>query len=236
MRTLFRMMLSIVALLAVGNATAQKITARWAMDNLAYDGTCMVSGNAMQYVTKTDYKVGANLSAVSMLTQSSADNGLSPVTYPNPMMAFQPSAKVSGPTAGHNITFSLTIAAGHTFKPTAFKFNAAKIGTDGGGLTIRQKIGSGAETDLCEVAPRRNKITAAEKIAYTDGSQPINDVIFEGGQTYSIIVYITGSLATNKQLALGNVAIEGAIDEDVKDLSEYISAFSCKADGADVNL
>lgn len=238
MKHFLQLFLSMFIAMTAGNAMAQKITARWAMDDIAYDGTCTLTGSDAytQYITGTDYKVGANLTAQSLLTKSSAETGMDAVTYPNPMIAFQPSAKVSTATAGHSITFSLTIAAGHKFKPTAFKYNAAKVGTDGGGLIIKQKIGSNAETTIAEVSPRRNKITASEQIAYTDGTEYINDVIFEGGQTYSIIVYIAGNLANNKQLALGNVSIEGAIDEDVKDLSNYITSFTCDADGAQVNL
>lgn len=224
--------------MTAGEAMAQKIVARWAMDKLDYDGACEVTGDAAytSLVTKTDYVVGSNLTAVSMLTASGADAGLTPVTYPNPMIAFQPSEKVTAATAGHSVTFSLTIAAGHKFKPTAFRFNAAKIGTDGGGLIIKQKIGTAAETQLAEMALRRNKITTAETMAYTDGTQVINDVIFEGGKSYSIIVYIAGGLATNKQVALGNVSIEGYVDEEVKDLTNYVSAFTCSADGKVQNL
>lgn len=238
MHNFLKLFFALLVIITAGSAHAQKITARWAMDKLDYDGTCTLTGDAAytKCITETKYVVGSNLAPVSMLTVSGADAGLTAVTYPNPMIAFQPTAKVTGATAGHSITFSLTVAAGHKFKPTAFKFNAAKIGTDGGGLIIKQKIGNGAETDLAEVSPRRNKITSAETIGYTDGTQIINDVIFQGGQTYSIIVYIGGGLATNKQLALGNVSIEGALDEDVKDLSNYISAFSCKADGESLNL
>lgn len=231
-------MLSLAVVLSSANVMAQKITATWAMNSLSYDGTCTLKGDAAytQYITNTNYEVGANLSAAKMLTASAAADGYTAVTYPNPMIGFQPKAKVSVATAGHSVTFSLTIAAGHKFKPTAFKYNAAKMGTDGGGLIIKQKIGSGSETQLAEVAPRRNKITDSESIGYTDGTLLINDVIFEGGQTYSIIAYIAGSLATDKQLALGYVSIEGELDEEVKDLSNYISAFSCKADGATINL
>lgn len=238
MKNYLRLLLCALLVLTASHATAQKVTALWAMDTQSYDGTCSLTGDAgyTSLITSTGFQVGKNLSAVSMLTQSGADAGQTAVTYPHPMMAFQPTAKVSGATAEHCITFSLTIAAGHTFKPTAFKYNAAKIGTDGGGLIIKQKIGNQAETVLAEVSPRRNKITASEQIGYTDGTELINGVLFEGGQTYSIIVYIGGNLATNKQLALGYVSIEGAIDEGIKNLSNFISAFSCKADGADVNL
>ncbi|MBQ0073501.1 MAG: hypothetical protein KBT34_04860 [Prevotella sp.] len=232
------LMLSLLLALTSTCVMAQKITATWAMNSLSYNGECALTGEAAytQHVTNTNYVVGNKLTAPKMLTASGAETGFTAVTYPNPMIAFQPAAKVSSVTTGHSVTFSITIAAGHTFKPTAFKYNAAKVGTDAGGMVIKQKIGSGAETTLAEVSPRRNKITASEKIGYTDGTQLINEVLFEGGQTYSIIVYITGNLATDKQLAIGNVSIEGEIDEGVKNLSDYITAFSCKADGKDINL
>lgn len=217
---------------------AQKVTLTWPMDGLDYQGECIMSGDAsaQTHLTSTDYAVGNKLSVVSVLTQSSAETGYTSVTYPHPMLAFQPSAKVSGATSGHTITFSVSVEAGHTFKPTLFTFNAAKVGTDGGGLIIRQKIGNGPETDLAEVSPRRNKITASESIGYTDGVININDVIFDGRQTYSIIVYLAGNLATNKQLALGYCSLQGAVDESVYDLSHFISALTCQADGETIDL
>lgn len=223
---------------AVASLHAQKVSLTWPMDAIDYQGECAQSGDgsALSHIAGTHYTVGSKLSAVSMLTLSGAEAGYEAVTYPHPMIAFQPSAKVSGATTGHTVTFTVDVEAGHTFKPTLFTFNAAKIGTDGGGLIIRQKIGNGAETDLAEVSPRRNKITGSESLGYTDGAININDVIFEGGQSYSIIVYLAGNLATNKQLALGYVGLQGAVDESVYDLSHFVSAFTCKADGEAVDL
>lgn len=237
MTKIFQLLLSFILAMTATYGMAQKITATWAMNSTDYNGACTLSGDAaFTQLLTPNYAKGSNLTVFSLLTTSSAETGYTAVTYPNPMIAFQPTAKVKTATAGHSITFSITVASGHTFKPTAFKYNAAKVGTDGGGLIINHKIGSGAETQLAEVSPRRNKITASESIGYTDGTQLINDVILEGGQTYSIIVYIAGDLATNKQLALGNVSIQGAVDEGQKNLSDYISAFSCKADGTTLNL
>lgn len=232
------LLLLVTVIAAVSSLHAQKVSLTWPMDAIDYQGECVQSGNdaALSHLTGTDYAVGNKLSVVSLLTQSGAETGYSSVTYPHPMLAFQPSAKVSGATAGHTVTFTVSVEAGHTFKPTLFTFNAARVGTDGGGLIIRQKIGDGAETNLAEISPRRNKITASESIGYTDGTININDVIFEGGQSYSIIVYIAGNLATNKQLALGYCTLQGAVDESVYDLSHFISAMSCQADGETIDL
>ena len=214
------------------------VTVAWAMDAVDYSGPAVVSGDAASFVTSTAYVVGNKLTAPSMITKSggNTDLGLSSVNYPNPMIGFKPTVKLDNVTAGGCVTFSVTIAEGHTFKPTKLTFDAAKIGSDKGGLTIKQKIGTGAETLIKEQALARNKPTSATDPCYTAADVSINDVIFNGGQTYSIIIYLTGGLATDKQLALGNVKLEGAVDEGVYDLTHYISAFTCKADGAQVDL
>ncbi len=179
-------------------------------------------------------QLGANLAATATMTGSNADVDYTAVTYDPVFTQFTPSTRVTQKTAGHSIAFTITVADGHTFKPTLLELDAAKCGTDGGNFDVYIKNGTGAEV-LVEsaVVPLRNKIGASNSTGYSHHAYQLSDQLVQGGQTFSLIIYVynfNGSDSeTPKSLALRNVSIGGETDEPIYAASHYFTAATCSA-------
>lgn len=113
------------------------------------------------------------------------------------------------------VTFTGTIASGVTFKPTKVGLNAARVGTDGGLMTI-SFIADGNETILIEdmIPARNNKETADDsKNAEEKFCAGRFEAEVSGTATQSVALKVVcNGLADNKQYALGDVVIMGTAE------------------------
>lgn len=178
------------------------------------------------------FTLGANLAATAVMTGSNADKDLKPVTYDPVFVQLTPSTRVSGKTAGHSVTFTVTPGSGHTFKPTTIEFDAVKCGTDGGNFDVYIKNASGSETALATaVSPLRNKIQEGNTTGYSHHTYTLSDQLVQAGKAFQLILYVynfNGQDNENpKSIAFRNVTIGGETDEPIWDASHYFTAFSC---------
>ena len=110
------------------------------------------------------------------------------------------------------ITWTATLAAGITFNASKIGLNAARVGTDGGKVTIKVKVDDNETTLIEDMIPARNNKESADDKHY--GEEKFNAGRFEanvsGTATKSISVIAIGNeLADNKQYAFGNIVITG---------------------------
>ena len=152
MQRLFLSLLTLLTVLAVG---AQNVTVKWELG----DATSAITGDGASLVSAS-YAMGASLTNSGTMTSSGADTGYSAVTYDPAFTKYTPSAQVSTKTSGHQVAFQVTPADGHLFKPTKISFDAAKVGTNNGGVIVCTKLSGGTETQVAEETPLRNKIDA----------------------------------------------------------------------------
>ena len=207
--------------------SAQRVQALWVLNDTNNAESVQLTGEE-QHLSQisTTFTVGSHLSVAGLQTSANADEGYEGITYETPFMKFQPDAEISGKTTGYSINFSISVAEGHTFKPTTIAFDAIKCGTDGGGIDLYIKSGDSNETAFkTGLIPLRNKITASNSTGYSSFEYPITDLLLEG-ESFTVSVYLYG-ITTNKQLAFRNVRIEGMVDEPIYNLSHYVTGASC---------
>lgn len=221
-----RLLTIAVTLLTAIAASAQGVKATWeysAADNLA---TATVTGDDASLIT-TSYALGANLTAAGTMTTSNADtnNGYSAVTYSPAFTQLQPSAQVSAATGGHNVAFGVTPTEGHKFKPTKVSFDAAKCGTDKGGIVVKVKESGGTETTLGTETPLRNKIMSGNTTGYSHYEYYVNDYNVEG-KAFLLMLYVT-DIGPTKSMALRNIVIEGEMDAEATSVATYLSSLTC---------
>ena len=222
-----QLLTTLIMLVAVLFANAQNVKVTWGLGDVDAPETCTVSGDegGTSLVTGS-YALGASLKITRLLTASGADDGYTAVSYDPPMMALQPSAKVTSATAGHNMAVGVTPANGHKFKPTKVSFDACKVGTDGGGIVVRVKESNGTEKELGSVTPLRNKVTDGNDKGYSHHEFYVNDFNVEG-KAFLLLLYVT-DIAENKEMALRNVTIEGMVDSQIWTVGDFLSDVTCK--------
>ncbi len=224
-----RLLVAAAAVVATLGVSAQSITATWQysdIDNLSA-ATVVADSEATTLVTPS-YTLGASLTPYQTLTSSGADtdNGYTAVPYDPYFCTLQPSAQVSTATDGHQATFTVTPAAGHKFMPVKVSFDACRVGTDNGAITVVVADGTGATQTLGSVQPLRNKIQEGNSTGYSHHEFYVNDYNVEGGTPFSLSLYIV-NIATNKDMGLRNITIEGEMDSEILTAGDYLSAFSC---------
>lgn len=211
------------------DADAQKVKAVWSLGNIDDLAAVAVSGDEA-YVSQlsTSFAKGNQLTATTTMATSGADAGLTAVAYDPVFMRFQPAAQVSSKTSGHGLSYTLSPAVGHTFKPTSIAFDAAKVGTDGGVIDVYIQAANGSETAFqTGLSPLRNKITATNTAGYSSFVFPVSDYLLSG-ESFTVTVYMSG-VGTTKEMAFRNLTLEGMVDEPIYDLSHYITAATCSA-------
>lgn len=208
-------------------AMAQNVKATWEFSDISNLSACNITGSGAQLVSG-GYALGSYLTAASTLTASNADAaaGFSPVTYSPAFTGLQPSAQVTAATAGHNVAVSVTPQDGHSFKPTKVSFDACKVGTDGGGITVRVKESGGTEKEIGTATPLRNKIMTGNSTGYSHHEFYVNDYNVSG-KGFVVVLYISG-VGTSKQLALRNICVEGDTDSQVWTAQSFLSDITCK--------
>ena len=122
------------------------------------------------------------------------------------------------------MAFGVTPAAGHKFKPTKVSFDACKVGTDKGGITVRVKESGGTEKTLESVTPLRNKIMSGNSTGFSHHEFYVNDYNVEG-KAFLLMLYIT-DIGTTKDMALRNICIEGEMDSKETTVADYLSDFT----------
>lgn len=211
------------------NLQAQSVKTVWSLGNINDLSVATMTGEE-EYTSQlsSSFAKGSAITATVQMTSCSGDTGYEGATFDPPFMKFQPTAEVSGKTSGHSLSYTVTPAAGHTFKPTYIGLDVAKVGTDGGRFDIYLKTGSGSETAFkTSLVPLRNKITSSNSQGYSSCRFAVNDYLLEG-ESFTVIIYFY-DIATNKEMAFRNLTIEGMVDEPIYTLSRYIQSVSCSA-------
>lgn len=233
--------LTLFALLFVGLTTfAQQVSVKWGLSDVDNLANASVSGDdAYATLLTTNFIKGDKIADVSAVSASGAAEGYTAVPYEPAFASFRVATKTTTKTAGHCVSFSVTPESGHKFKPTKISFDACKMGTDGGSLDVCTKVGNGSESVLEAVTPLRNRIDASNSTGFSHHDIVVNDVVVEG-DGFAVIIYlynINGVDNTSpKALALRNVVIEGAVDEEIHTADYYISSLSFNNNGETVDL
>ena len=127
----------------------------------------------------------------------------------------QPQTANASAAAEDYVLFRIQPKPGFTFTPSAASLVAYKDGTGNGTLTIAFVTADGTETTLAtgQAIARNSETPAYTSLAYNDLSAvtPVEGAV-------GLKVYIGGNLATNKQVGLSNIIIEGTLSGTEKEL------------------
>ncbi len=226
--------ITLLAAMTVASASAQSFSATWELsdpDNLSSVSTSGDAG-AASLVTLSQ-ETGSKISRTRLIEKSGAETGFEPVVYTPPFTAFSPTTKVTSKTDGHCISVSITPKSGHKFKPTLVSFDAVKVGTDGGAVDVYYSIANGKENAIATgLGPLRNKVTAANTVAYSHYEYSLGDVITDG-EPFTMTLYLMNINGTDnsspKEIGLRNVTITGAVDQEVTSVGSYVKSMTCMA-------
>ena len=142
----------------------------------------------------------------------------------------QPQTANASAAAEDYVLFRIQPKPGFTFTPSAASLVAYKDGTGNGTLTIAFVTADGTETTLAtgQAIARNSETPAYTSLTYNDLSAvtPVEGVV-------GLKVYIGGNLATNKQVGLSNIIIEGTLSGTEKDLP-ILASF--KANGTEYTV
>lgn len=106
------------------------------------------------------------------------------------------------------LTFSITVAEGHYFRPTSVSMMLSRIGTDGGSVDIYWKNANGSHEIETVLKPDRNNGTPG----YTTFSKQLTEIgSAEGVNSLVVNIYALGS---SKQIGLAGITITGQVKED----------------------
>lgn len=216
----FSLFLFVVA--AIGAMAQTNVKAVWSLTDLSDLSKAEVTGSGASLVTPS-YLLGSNLTANGQLTKSGADTNFTAVDYTPAFATFQPSANVSSATSGHNIAVGLTPQAGHKFKPTKISFDAAKCGTDKGGIIVKIKESGGAEKELETAQVLRNKIMTGNTTGYSHHEYYINDYNLDKG--FIVLLYVV-NIDNTKTMALRNITVEGEMDSKIFTASDFVTGMT----------
>lgn len=214
---------------AIG-AKAVKVT--WVLSDVADLAAAAITGDeASTSLLSTSYAQGNKIATVTALTGTTADAGYEPVAYNPPCAAFTPTTRVEVATAGHDITFGIKPATGHKLKLTRVSFDCVRVGTDGGAVNAAVKIPNGTTQQLSPITIMRNKIDSGNPTGYGHNDFQISDLMVRdaGMQLVFSIYQLNGTDNANpKSMAFRNVVVEGVMDEEVLDVSYFLSDLTCK--------
>ncbi len=214
---------------AIG-AKAVKVT--WVLSDVADLAAAAITGDeASTSLLSTSYAQGNKIATVTALTGTNADAGYEPVAYNPPCAAFTPTTRVEVATAGHDITFGIKPATGHKLKLTRVSFDCVRVGTDGGAVNAAVKIPNGTTQQLSPITIMRNKIDSGNPTGYGHNDFQISDLMVRdaGMQLVFSIYQLNGTDNANpKSMAFRNVVVEGVMDEEVLDVSYFLSDLTCK--------
>ena len=188
--------------------------------NLGTEGqTATFSEGDAGYFLNSKVELGANMGYAATRT-------LGDYTFTK----IQPQTANASAAAEDYVLFRIQPKPGFTFTPSAASLVAYKDGTGNGTLTIAFVTADGTETTLAtgQAIARNSETPAYTSLAYNDLSAvtPVEGVV-------GLKVYIGGNLATNKQVGLSNIIIEGTLSGTEKDLP-ILASF--KANGTEYTV
>ena len=226
----------LLSLTCVAMMAQNAVKATWEMSDKDNPSAVSITGDGASMCT-ANYVQGSNFAAANMasLTSSGAETGYEKVTYDPAFTTFTATTTVTAATGTSSLAFGLTPASGHKLKVTKISFDLVKVGTDGGNVEVRYKESGGTETAVDGVAMLRNKIMAGNSVGYGHNEITLPDMVVDG-KMFVLTFYAynfngvdknTEDKVNAKSFGIRNVIIEGAMDEEVYDVSHYLSAFSC---------
>ncbi len=232
-----RIILSVLLSLTCVAAMAQQaVKATWELSDKSNPSAVTFNGDGSILCT-ANYVQGSNFATANMgtLTKSGADTGFEAVNYDPAFTTFTATTTVSAATGTSTLAFGVTPASGHKLKVTKISFDLVKVGTDGGNIEVRYKESGGTETTIDGVTMLRNKIAAGNSIGYGHNEITLPDMVVDSkmfvltfyAYNFNGIDKNTAEKVNAKSFGIRNVVIEGALDEEVYDVSHYLSAFSC---------
>ena len=214
---------------AIG-ANAVKVT--WELSNVKNLAAATVTGDeANTSLLTTSYQQGSKIAAVAAMTGSNADEGYEAVAYNPSFTSYTPTTRVEAATSGHDISFGVKPSAGHKLKLTRVSFDCARVGTDGGGVDAVVKLPDGTTQKLSPVTILRNKVGSGNATGYAHNEFDIADVmVSDAGMQLVLSIYqLNGTDNANpKSMAFRNVVVEGVVDEEIFDVSHFLSDLTCK--------
>lgn len=221
----------LLSLTCVAMMAQNAVKATWEMSDKGNPSAVSITGAGSSLCTG-NYVQGSNFAAENMgtLTKSGADSGFEAVDYNPAFTTFTATTTVSAATGTSTLAFGLTPASGHKLKVTKISFDLVKVGTDGGNVEVRYKESGGTETAVEGVAMLRNKIAAGNSLGYGHNEITLPDMVVDGKMfvlTFYAYNFNGKDKESSKSFGIRNVIIEGALDEEVYDVSHYLSAFSC---------
>lgn len=226
----------LLSLTCVAAMAQQAVKATWELSDKSNPSAVTFSGDGSILCT-ANYVQGSNFAAANMgtLTKSGADTGFEAVNYDPAFTTFTATTTVSSATGNSTLAFGVTPASGHKLKVTKISFDLVKVGTDGGNIEVRYKESGGTETSIDGVTMLRNKIAAGNSIGYGHNEITLPDMVVDSkmfvltfyAYNFNGIDKNTAEKVNAKSFGIRNVIIEGALDEEVYDVSHYLSAFSC---------
>ena len=227
---------ALLSLTCVAAMAQQAVKATWEMSDKGNPSAVSITGAGSSLCT-ANYVQGSNFAAENMgtLTKSGADTGFEAVNYDPAFTTFTATTTVLSATGTSTLAFGLTPASGHKLKVTKISFDLVKVGTDGGNIEVRYKESGGTETTVDGVTVLRNKIMAGNSIGYGHNEITLPDMVVDS-KMFVLTFYAynfngkdkdTPEKVNAKSFGIRNVIIEGALDEEVYDVSHYLSAFSC---------
>ena len=232
-RIIYSVLLSLTCVVMMAQ---NAVKATWEMSDKGNPSAVSITGNGASLCTGK-YVQGSNFAADNMgtLTKSGADSGFEAVDYNPAFTTFTATTTVSAATGTSTLAFGLTPASGHKLKVTKISFDLVKVGTDGGNVEVRYKESGGTETAVEGVAMLRNKIAAGNSLGYGHNEITLPDMVVDG-KMFVLTFYAynfngkdkdTPEKVNAKSFGIRNVIIEGALDEEVYDVSHYLSGFTC---------
>ena len=223
--------LTMLMTLAAG-VMAQTVTVKWTLGDIDNLSSAEITGDeASTQLLTTGYAQGSEIATVTALNNSNAADGYEAVTYEPPFASYGVTTRVTSATTGHDVTFSLMPADGHTLKVTRISFDCVKIGTDGGNIDVTAHYGN-EQLALSPVNILRNKVAQGNPNAFAHNEYTIGDMVVEPtGLSLVFSLYnINGTDNTSpKQLGLRNITVEGVMDEAVFDVSHFLADLTCTA-------
>lgn len=226
-----KVIFALSSLLITLSAFAQQVTVTWSVsdpENLTQ--VSLTGDDASSQMLATDACLGASIARTRQITASNASTGFDPVTYDPAFTAFCPSTKVSSKTSGHCVSFIITPAQGHKFKPTSIAFDAMKVGTDGGSLDVFYQIGASSDVKLSPTPILvRNRVDGGNSTAYGHHEYILGDVLTDS-EPFTLWFYFSNingvDNSSPKEIALRNVTIAGAVDEEIATAGTYIKSMT----------
>ncbi len=186
-------------------------TVAWAIGN--ENAATSISDAVANAVQETKVKVGSDL---SVATYDATSNGGS--TLP----IYKPTTANPGCVATDMIEYTVKMKKGVTFTPSSFEFDAVKKGTDGAYFSWSYTI-DGKESEITAYSNPKTQIlrdnNANSGVSLTH-KESVN--VKEGGRVVTLRFYIS-NVASDKQMAIGNIKINGVVDgeEEVRSFTDF---------------